>query len=100
MRDLRGDSLLYLPLPFLKGKLEPLHGNFTVLCLGTALGGVDDNTGWEVAEPYRRIGHVAVLSAGTGAPVEFKPDIRFLYVNGHGLGLSLRCRFVIWWQKV
>jgi len=63
--------------------LEPFHGELAVLRLGAPFGSLDDDAGREMADPYRRIGHVAVLPAGAGSPVELYPDVRVSDFDGH-----------------
>jgi len=83
MEDLCGDPFLDFALPPGQGLCKPLHGHFAVLELGTALRSLSDDAGREMTDPYSGIGDVSVLSAWTGAPVEFDLQIGFLNLDSH-----------------
>jgi hypothetical protein len=62
---------------------QAFHGNFTVLELAAIFRRLGNDSGWQVADAYGRIGGIAVLPPRAGAAVEFDLYVGIMYFN-HG----------------
>ena len=78
--DLAASQIRFSVMPLLQLQVIELgtqerEGFILILQLGPLGLGIDDNTGWQMRQPYRRVRRIDALSAVAGRPCDINSDV-------------------------